>query len=293
MNRVGRPRKFTEKELIEIVNMYIQKNNNNPHTLKLTKLAQYANEHGIIVSYQDFSRNIKVKKYIDEYNKMYKKMVIQGGNIKLEDNIPIYESIDVNKIIENNSNIEDIRKSILLLNSSNEKLVEQYDKINQKLILQVEKNFQQKKEIEDLNKKISKMKEEHEKDIFKLKEELKNSKEKKMIMTRKMNIYNKFIELYHYDKISEYALYLDNLITKTNYKEEEIINKLEFYSKEGTLKDIVNKYDEIFKDIENSTEEYIEEIDENNTKANKNKDNELEELISMEELEKNINSLFD
>ncbi|TGY42815.1 hypothetical protein E5347_08380 [Clostridium sartagoforme] len=82
---MARPRKVSEKELFRIIEQYLI---DNPYivSLKFSDLAKYSQSLGYNeVTYQDFSRNVQVKKFVDEYKKQ-KKMTMYSklNNDKLE-----------------------------------------------------------------------------------------------------------------------------------------------------------------------------------------------------------------
>lgn len=73
LNKGGRPAKFTEDELLQIVKDYINNEHDKNEQLKITKLAKKLKEEkGLNIIYQDLSRKEKVKNYIDEYNNQFK-----------------------------------------------------------------------------------------------------------------------------------------------------------------------------------------------------------------------------
>lgn len=73
LNKGGRPTKFTEDELLQIVKDYINNEHDKNEQLKITKLAKKLKEEkGLNIIYQDLSRKEKVKNYIDAYNNQFK-----------------------------------------------------------------------------------------------------------------------------------------------------------------------------------------------------------------------------
>lgn len=82
---MARPRKLSEEELFNIIERYLI---DNPYivSLKFSELASYSQELGYNdVTYQDFSRNKEIKKFVDEFKKQ-KKMTMYSklNNDKLE-----------------------------------------------------------------------------------------------------------------------------------------------------------------------------------------------------------------
>ena len=73
LNKGGRPNKFTEDELLQIVEDYINSEHDKGKQIKVTRLAKKLKEEkGLNIIYQDLSRKEKVKNYIDEYNNRIK-----------------------------------------------------------------------------------------------------------------------------------------------------------------------------------------------------------------------------
>lgn len=73
LNKGGRPNKFTEDELLQIVEDYINNEHDKGKQIKVTRLAKKLKEEkGLNIIYQDLSRKEKVKNYIDEYNNRIK-----------------------------------------------------------------------------------------------------------------------------------------------------------------------------------------------------------------------------
>ena len=73
LNKGGRPTKFTEDELLQIVKDYVNNEHDKNEQLKITKLAKKLKEEkGLNIIYQDLGRKEKVKNYIDEYNNQLK-----------------------------------------------------------------------------------------------------------------------------------------------------------------------------------------------------------------------------
>ncbi|MCI1585687.1 MAG: hypothetical protein LKH84_20735, partial [Clostridium beijerinckii] len=69
---MARPRKLSEEELFNIIERYLI---DNPYivSLKFSELASYSQELGYNdVTYQDFSRNKEIKKFVDEFKKQKK-----------------------------------------------------------------------------------------------------------------------------------------------------------------------------------------------------------------------------
>lgn len=64
----GRPQKFNEVALLEIVKEYVNTKHEKGTPIKKTKLAKDLKDKGLNIVYQDLSRYQKIKKFIDEYN---------------------------------------------------------------------------------------------------------------------------------------------------------------------------------------------------------------------------------
>ncbi|MDC4243452.1 hypothetical protein [Clostridium perfringens] len=79
LNKGGRPQKFDENKLIQIIEDYINNEHDKEKPIKITRLAKYLKEEkGLNIIYQDLSRKKKVKNYIDEYNNLIKSKVLEN-----------------------------------------------------------------------------------------------------------------------------------------------------------------------------------------------------------------------
>lgn len=289
INKKGRPRKFDEDMLLEAVKNYVKKTSSHPQLIKVTKLAQYLQDLGINVIYQDLKRYQKVKDFIDRYNEEYKKLIFKDS-IVIDDNsyTPIFEPVDIDGFFKTNKTKKDIEKTLKLLNISNEKLTESYGKLQNKVIIQTEKIIKQNKEIETLKMELKEKEEKYLNDLNELKEKLNTSNTKLNKMIKKIALYDEFINRYHYDAIAEYALYLEGKIhSKVNMK-EELLTPDEYKSGVCKLSDIINKYQDTLTTIDNKANSATNNIDivdtiENDNKININKDETDIDLNSMED----------
>lgn len=72
IDKSGRPRKFNDDELLEIVKDYIENEHDKNEPIRITKIAKNIQDKGINIVYQDLNRYDDVKRYIDEYNDKFK-----------------------------------------------------------------------------------------------------------------------------------------------------------------------------------------------------------------------------
>lgn len=307
----GRPKKFDEKVLLQGVKNYIRKNNAYPELIKVTKVAKYFRDLGINVTYQDLSRYEEVRKFIENYNNKFKQMIFTSGAIaiNIDEEIPIYEKINVSELIKNNKSNKALEEAVMLLNESNEKLTESFGRIQDKVVLQSETIIRQSKEIDELKAKLEKVEKEKEDKINDFKMKIKSIKEKEKLMARKMAIYEKFANLYYYDSMAEYALYLENTIISEVGIKDGILDKEKYSRGDFSLKDIANKYIALMMEVENDTEELIKEnesmlklknskdncIIDDNIELKDNKNDETSEILDaeIEDMEKSLSKLFD
>lgn len=290
-NKKGRPKKLDEDMLLEAVKNYVKKNSTYPQLIKVTKLAQYLQDLGIPVIYQDLNRYKKVKQFIDRYNKEYKKLIFKDS-VQIDDNnnTPIYEPIDIEGFFKTNRSEKEIEKSLQLLNTSNEKLTEAYGKAENKILAQSEKIIKQSQELESLKNQLKQKDEEYLKNINELKEKLKISNAKLTKMIKKIALYDEFINRYHYDAIAEYALHLEGKIyNKINIK-EELLTPDQYKSGICRLSDIIDKYQDILIEIDNKDNIDIEnnidiknDIKKNNSTIDTNKEPMDIDLKNMED----------
>lgn len=257
----GRPKKFDEKVLLQGVKNYVKKNNKHPELIKVTKVAKYLRDLGLNVTYQDLSRYEEVRKFIENYNNKFKQMIFNSGAIaiNIDEEIPIYEKINVRELIKNNKSNKALEEAVLLLNESNEKLTESFGRMQDKVVLQSETIIRQSKEIDELKSKLENIEKEKEEKINALKIKIKSIKEKEKLMARKMAIYEGFANLYHYDSMAEYALYLENTVTSEVSIKDGILDKEKYSKGNFSLKDIANRYASFMIEVDKNTEELIKE----------------------------------
>ncbi|MDU3527035.1 hypothetical protein [Clostridium sp.] len=154
---VGRNRKFSEKQLREMIDKYIEAH---PFILKLQfkKIAEYANEYLNLeheVSYQDFRRNPVIKSKIEEFNDINTKPKLK---ITKEPELKIVR-FNVENFVDKYSNNPEMQK--VLLNKFNKKYEDAFAELSKKhkkeqeyedKILGLEKLI---KELKDKNRKLS------------------------------------------------------------------------------------------------------------------------------------------
>ena len=254
---MARPRKLSDEELLEIVEKYIIEK---PYivSLKYTDLAKYSQEElGIEnVTYQDFSRNKKIKEAVD----IYKKQKDMTMYIKL--NSDKLEKLDFNveNIVEKYKNDPKQLKVILKV------FKEGYDRAFDTII-----------EYDDCDKKNRDIIKEQEKAIKELKEknkELRNELNKKAEVSKE----NKATE-----KLKWMYLLLNDMINQKNCRietKDDIIDILKNfgYSKSDTvnIEDILksefrNQEDEIALDKNEEHETLSQENKVISINKNKNK----------------------
>lgn len=68
IDKNGRPKKFDECKLLQVVVDYIENEHEPNKPIKITKLAKGLKDTGLNIVYQDLNRYKKVKEYIQEYN---------------------------------------------------------------------------------------------------------------------------------------------------------------------------------------------------------------------------------
>lgn len=259
----GRPRKFDEDELLIAVKGYVRSLGKG-QIIKVSKVAKYFQSKGIKVTYQDLGRYPKVHKFILDYNEKYKKILFNGlVDINIEKQKPIFEQINPEDFLKRNKTPEEIEKSLLILNQTNEKLVESTEKLQSKIILQNEKIINQSNEIESLKSKIKYLELELENRENEFKEERRKNKEKIMKFNRRMAIYDQFIKRYHYANLAEFALCLEENIHLDKIKHiDGFIDKDKYASGDLNLKDIADKYFSFQLAVENAVSNYIQDEDE-------------------------------
>lgn len=154
---VGRNRKYSEEQLREIIDKYIEAH---PFILKLQfkKIAEYANEYLNLeheVSYQDFRRNPIIKSEIEGFNNMNTQPKLK---ITKESELKIVR-FNVENFVDKYFNNPEMQK--VLLNKFNKKYEDAFAELSKKdkkeqeykdKILELEKSI---KELKDKNKKLS------------------------------------------------------------------------------------------------------------------------------------------
>lgn len=299
--RSGRPRKFDEDMLLEGVKNYIRKNSSHPAMIKTTKVAKYLQELGLNVTYQDLGRYEKVKQYIEKYNERFKEMIFGNGLISVDanNNEPVYEKIDVKSLIKNNKTEKDIEKAVLMLNESNEKLVQSYSKLEDKVILQAEKIISQDKEIKTIKSDYEAKEANYLSEIEGLKMKLKEATDKNKKTAKKIEMYDYFISRFHYSKLAEYALYLESIISNEECISSELLDAVKYKKGEAKLSDIVDEYQKLMLSVENQSNLTSNNIDFDVFNNDSEEAVVLEEVdgislddIDLEDMESSINDIL-
>lgn len=285
----GRPRKFNEDELLIAVKGYV-KHLKIPELIKVTKVAKYFQSKGIKITYQDLRRYKKVNEFIEDYNQKYKDTLFAGlVDTEIEKHIPIFEHIDALEFLKSNKTPEQVEKALKILNQTNEKLVESYEKLQNKIIIQNDKIIKQYHELESLKHKMELLKLEGEKREEELKYKIKKLKNNVLLKARKMAMYEEFIHKYHYSSLAEYAINLeyggDN---ESLNRFGDFFNEKSYIKGDFKLKNVVDKYISLNLTIDNTEEEYFEEYEYNGelSKYHKHYSYDLKDYI---DVENNIN----
>ena len=205
---MARPRKLSDEELLKIVEKYIIEK---PYivSLKYTDLAKYSQEElGIEnITYQDFSRNKKIKEAVEIYKK--------------QKDMTMYIKLNSDKLEKLNFNVENI--------------VEKYknDPRQLKVILKVFKDgydraFDAIIEYDNCNKKNRDLIKEQEKAIKELKEknkELRNELNKKVEVSKENKV-TEAVEIYKKQKdMTMYIKLNSDKLEKLNFNVENIVEK--------------------------------------------------------------------
>ncbi|NSB15665.1 hypothetical protein [Clostridium beijerinckii] len=253
---MARPRKLSEEELFNIIERYLI---DNPYivSLKFSELASYSQELGYNdVTYQDFSRNKEIKKFVDEFKKQ-KKMTMYSklNNDKLEK-----LEFNVDDVVDKNIKDKKQLKVILKVFKMG------YDKAFDKL-LEIGKDIKElKNKIIEQNNVIEELKEKNKLLRMQMKEnEERYSRNKKK------------------EKEKWIYLTIKDLINETNFSiksEEQIINIMKNlgYDIKDDIIDMDNIINNEFKNIE---------YKENENKEIAIKDN-AEKVISLHKKDKKL-----
>lgn len=280
----GRPRKFNEDDLLLAVQGYA-KSFKRPELIKPTRVAKYFQDKGIKITYQDLSRYKKVNDFIQNYNNKYKQNLFAGVvEVDIEKQTPIFQHINTIEFLRRNKTPEAVEKALVILNQTNEKLVESYEKLQNTIILQNEKIILQSNEIEKLKAEIEILKFESKEREDKLKSQNKNI----IIKARKMAIYEEFIHKYHYSSLAEYATNLEQECSNEHLSQlDGFFDKEKYLQGNFKLKDIAGKYAALSLAIDNIEHEYLKE-DEYSVELSKTSEihsNDLSKFINKEKEE--------
>lgn len=252
-NSKGRPKKFTTEELIEIINLYLEKNKGKPIRLSASKLASYVtNELKKDVHYQDFTRNPEIKKYIEDFNKS---LIQSISRVPDAFKIPIYEKLNVKKFLQKNNTQEKLEKALERMDITHEKVHDSYGKLQDKYVTQMEKTHKLEAELQHLRKKLHQLENTNNEQIKEWKKRLRTSYEKNKILRAKNRILESFLNQYFYEILASYSLYLEGIITSgVEIDQPNIIRAEDYKNGNFDLSDVIKAYNAITA----STTDYIE-----------------------------------
>lgn len=107
---MGRPRKMTTDQMIEVVDSYYSTRvEGNGNLLRCSLIAVYATELGYTANGYDFRRNTMVRDYIDRLK--------NGGDISSESTPMVYKSLDVTGFINCNGGDAQLAKALMDLDA--------------------------------------------------------------------------------------------------------------------------------------------------------------------------------
>lgn len=301
----GRPRKCTDKQLIEIIKLYIVKNIKTPIKIKPTAVAEYGKElyPGINLHYQDFTRNAEAKRFIDNYNnKLKSKLSSKKGN-----QTPIYSTLDIDRFLAINNTDKKIRQSLGGLNQAMSDLVNRYASLEERFIKEKEQNLELKHKLNKISLELSNA----DKTLNnKLKEEKKKRgkiQQNNVILRRKVFLYEQFIKEYHLDEICQIALEIeDNIKFEENTVSFDIFKNKEKYKKgEYDLFEVVEAFQYLIRRVtliksekDEDEEEFIGnyeeyELEELGNELMKEMEIDEDDLIDIEEADEDESKFVD
>lgn len=255
-NTIGRPKKFTTADLHEIITLYLRKNKGKVIRLSASKLASYStNQLGKKAHYQDFTRNLEIKNYIEDFNAALIKKLANVSDLN-ED--PIYEKLNVMKFLKSNNTPKKLEKALIGLDKLHEKIHDSYGLLQEKYIAEQEKKHELESKINTLEKQLSVIANEHNDEIRRLKNKFKLTEDKSKTLREKNKILESFLKKYFYEEMGSYALYIEGLITSG--VEHNISEKFSFDNyKNGyyDFSEVIKTYDSLL----NNSVDYVEEID--------------------------------
>ena len=107
---MGRPRKMTTDQMIDVVDSYYSTRvEGNGNLLSCSLIAAYATELGYTANGYDFRRNTMVRDYIDRLK--------NGGNVPAENTPMVYKSLDVTGFINCNGGDAQLAKALMDLDA--------------------------------------------------------------------------------------------------------------------------------------------------------------------------------
>lgn len=256
--KIGRPPKFKEGYLLETVKTYV-KTQATPTILKKKTLAREVSkitqmQHGLKTLAIDISRDESVLQFIDEYNNMVKKIIFGSGTYSLdtESALPMYEPISIEGLLDKCKTPKDLEKITELLNTKHKKLTEQCGVMQKKIINQTQKLLEQQAEIKSLQEQLKAQEEQAKVAYDLLREQVQKLKGECKALKSKIVITDEIMDLYHYDKLFECAIYLEG---RTGLKlppdAPPLLDETAYKSGNASLSQMVEVYQKIVLGSEN------------------------------------------
>ena len=228
---MGRKRKNTTEELIQIVDQYYVACNGNFMKFNASHIAEYANTQGHKVQYYDFCRNTTVKQYIDEVKNKVNQMKVESHEVA-------YKDMDIDEFLRINNTKERLKKALILL--------EEKWKYSYELLIDSNKKYKK------LGKENSKIKSEYEKICNELEEAIAEGKKLKIKLRdgqREIRYLKKMLETYLYPAIANEILKQEGVLreidTEIPKKTVEAISEVNSDEIEPVI-NIINRTEKLF-----------------------------------------------
>lgn len=238
---MARPRKLSVEELLGIIEKYLSEN---PYitTLKFTDLASYSRELGYEeVTYQDFSRNKKIKDFVAEYKKQ--KKMTQYSKIN-SDKLEKLE-LNVDDVVEKNIKDKKQLKIILkIFKIGYDKAFEELMEYRTKIIEYYNKIKEQEKVIKELKEKNKLLRVQIQENEERYSRTRKKEKEKWIYLTIKDFVENGNTTIETEEQIIDILKNLgyngeNDIINDIDIIERDFKNKDDEISKVGTMEKVV------------------------------------------------------
>ena len=252
-NKGGRPPKFDEDTLLQYVKVYVERNKTTPILIKNKSLVDFLRGLGLPIQTYDIPRYRKVKEFIDEYNAEFKKIILGEGLLSIDDttNLPIYERVDVQHIVNKKNAQQELVRVIEALNLNTERLTDKYSKLQKKHVILTENSIQQKIRIEQLERTVTGLEQKNKELKAQVRLELDKDKLKLQKYKKQLEHYDYYIIKYHYDKICEYAMSLDERLKEKGDECNNLLDSKAYESGVLRLSDVVAKYEQVLLSINN------------------------------------------